>query len=140
MCWSTNKKPMKRIATDDIPVYKYVNLVTKRKFPWFWKKEIIAAISDIVGYRYIPYLSNRPVEVLPINSEAFYMEEWIINAGYHSVLTEDTEIVPGLLPNVKFIIPKGATYYLNEDNEIVSSNIIMTDELVNQKYWKFLRS
>lgn len=137
MCWITNRKPVKLIATDDIPVYKYVHLVTRRKFPWFWKKKIIAAISDIAGYRYIPYLSNRPVEILPTN---IYADRWIIKAGYHSVLTKDTEIIPNLLPNVKFIIPKGSTYYINKDNAIVSSNIVMTDELVNQKYWKSQRS
>ena len=32
---------------------------------------------------------------------------------------------------IECIIPKGSVYYLNENNEIVSSNIIVTDKIIN---------
>lgn len=130
MCWISEKEPVKQIATENITVYKYTRLKTRRKFPQFWKKKLVVAISDIYKYRYLPYISNKVLPLIPYMNPI--KTHWIIEKGYHSVLRPDQVInkIFGLHPNIKFIIPKGATYYVNEFDEVVSSEIIMTDELI----------
>lgn len=130
MCWTSRKEPVKQIATENITVYKYTRLKTRRRFPQFWKKKLVAAISDIYNYRYLPYISNKVLSLIPRLHPARTC--WIIEEGYHSVLRPDqtTNKLLERYPNIKFIIPKGATYYVNEFNEVVSSEIIMTDELI----------
>lgn len=140
MCWITKKQPVPHFAEENITVYKYVEPVTKRKFPCFWKKKLIAAFSDIFNYKYYPYIENRPVGIHTYR-RGWDCPTWEIEQGYHSVMSPNQRISEVLFPNVKFIIPKGSRYYVNEEGEIVSSRIIMTDELVNQKkHWKSQRS
>ena len=57
-----------------------------------------------------------------------------IEEGYHSYATlatakfNKTSSPSSII--VECIIPKDAIYYLNEDDEIVSSNIIVTDKII----------
>lgn len=135
MCWTSSKTPVRCVAKENIVVYKYVKLITKREFPCFWRKKLIAAISDIYNYKYCPYIENQHTNIR-INKRGWKFPTWEINEGYHSVESPNIYITSSFLPNVKFIIPKGAFYYINEKGEIVSSSIIMTDELVNKKkHW-----
>ena len=67
----------------------------------------------------------------PLKNEYYY--SWYIDEGYHSYGTLDkakeernlNEII------VKCIIPKGSVYYINDLDEIVASNIIVTDKIVS---------
>ena len=56
-----------------------------------------------------------------------------IDIGYHSYSTIEKAKEDILFGNeivIKCIIPKGAEYYINDNNEIVSSTIIVTDQIV----------
>ena len=62
--------------------------------------------------------------------------KYYIDEGYSSYETLDRAKIG--LPTgtcvIKCTIPKGAKYYINESQEVVSSNIIVTDEIVYTKY------
>ena len=151
MCWTSKNEPTKLVATKDIECYKNFKLrdITfeqKSIFKFkFGKKKIIQLISLITKYLYIPYKKQQFINLKPIevpyslygfevcsfkDCDIIYYE---IYAGYHSygtiekakenIFFED-EIV------VKCIIPKDTEYYINDDNEIVSSTIIVTDQIV----------
>lgn len=130
MCWYSTHKPVPQVAKEDIAVYKHVVLIKKRPWPWSFHEGIVGAKSDLYNFLYTPYERNETIILIPYKRSD--MAVWKIAKGYHSVLTPDTLIDLYLKPNVKFIIPKGSFYYVNHHNEVVSSDIVMTSELVNQ--------
>ena len=146
MCWTTRNELTKLIADKDIECYKNFRLndiIFKQKSIFNFiigKKKILQLISLFAKHLYIPYEKQQLIDLKPIkiydniyNVENHKDIYYRIDAGYHSYNTiekakEDTwfgnEIV------VKCIIPKGTEYYINDDNEIVSSTIIVTDQIV----------
>ena len=97
-----------------------------------WNKSKIKELCSLYrDYIYIPYESNPEVNISIGKSEYYY--RWYIDKGYHSYRTLDKTKVERNLHEiiVKCIIPKGSTYYVNNFDEIVSSNIIVTDKIIN---------
>ena len=139
MCWKSCIPPIKQIATKDITCYKIFctsDVVWNRNPIKFlgiivWNKYTIKELCSLYrDYTYIPYESNPEVNIFIAKSEYYY--RWYIDKGYHSYKTLDRAKAERNLYEiiVKCIIPKGSTYYINNFNEIVSSNIIITDKII----------
>lgn len=139
MCWKSAKKPVKKIASKNITCYKVFcnsNVVWNqypRKFLGItiWNKYKIKELCSLLrGYIYIPYEYNPKVNIFISKSE--YYHSWYIDKGYHSYRTLDKTKDETNLNDVivKCIIPKGSAYYVNDLDEIVSSNIIVTDKII----------
>lgn len=146
MCWTSKNELTKLIADKDIECYKnfrFEDITFKQKSIFnfkFGKNKIIQLISLFKKYKYIPYKKQQIINLKPI--ELFYYPDsfnnhgiidYKIDIGYHSYDTIkiaqkniffDNEVI------IKCIIPKGTEYYINNDNEIVSSTIIVTDQIV----------
>lgn len=146
MCWITRNKLTKLVATKDIECYKNFRLediIFKRKSIFkfkFGKKKIIQLLSLFEKYLYIPYKKQQFIELKPIEIsynpygvEDYEEISYRINSGYHSYNTIEIaqkNILYGDEVVVKCIIPKDTEYYINNNNEIVSSTIIVTDQIV----------
>ena len=104
----------------------------------FPKKIIEKLISVYMEYTYIPYKENPKVNLTCLHERDWMWDNiyhWNIEEGYHSYETLDRVCIyfhykRGRHFITKCIIPKGSEYYINEDHEIVSSNIIVTDKIV----------
>ena len=146
MCWINRNELTKLVACKDIECYKNFELkdITFKqesifKFK-FGKKKIIQLISLFEKYSYIPYkkqqfIDLKPIEVSynPYGIEDYEDIGYRIDAGYHSYDTIESAKEKRFFMDevvVKCVIPKGAEYYINNDNEIVSSTIIVTDQIV----------
>lgn len=139
MCWTSAKKPVKNIAKYDITCYKifYNSDIVWNQYPrkflgiTVWNKYRIKELCSLHRYYlYVPYESNPEVNMLIAKSE--YSYRWYIDKGYHSYATLDKAKDKRNLNEVivKCIIPKGSAYYVNDLDEIVSSNIIVTDKII----------
>ena len=146
MCWISKNELTKLIADKDIECYKNFRLeditfkqksIFKFKFD---KKKIIQLISLFKKYKYIPYKKQQIIDLKPIklynsiNDFENYKDMYYkINVGYHSYSTIEKAKEYLFFGNevvIKCIIPKGTKYYINNYNEIVSSTIIVTDQIV----------
>ena len=146
MCWTSENKLTKLIADKDIECYKNFRLKDiifeqKSIFKFkFGKKKIIQIISLFKKYKYIPYKKQQIIDLKFKPIELFYyiygndkIIGYKIDAGYHSynaIEKKKKSIFFGDEVIIKCIIPKGTEYYINNDNEIVSSTIIVTDQIV----------
>ena len=146
MCWTTRNELTKLIADKDIECYKNFRLndiILKQKSIFkfkFGKKKIIQLISLFKEYKYKPYKKQQIIDLKPI--ELFYYPDifnnhgiigYKIDTGYHSydaIERAKRSIFFGDEVVIKCIIPKNAEYYINDNNEIVSSTIIVTDQIV----------
>ena len=146
MCWFSKNEVTKLVASKDIECYKNFRLediTFKQKSIFkfkFGKKKIIQLISLFRKYLYIPYKKQQFINLKPIKmfgnpydigdcKNVYYK----INTGYHSYDTIERaqkDIFYADEVVIKCIIPKGAEYYINDHNEIVSSTIIVTDQIV----------
>lgn len=146
MCWTSRNELNKLIADKYIECYKnfkFNDIIFKQKSIFkfkFDKKKIIQLISLFKKYKYIPYKKQQIIDLKPIKISYFPYDfkdygiiGYKIDVGYHSYNTIERakknifyidEVV------IKCIIPKGTEYYINDDNEIVSSTIIVTDQIV----------
>ena len=146
MCWTSENKLTKLIADKDIECYKNFRLkdiIFEQKSIFnfkFGKKKIIQIISLFKKYKYIPYKKQQIIDLKFKPIELFYyiygndkIIGYKIDAGYHSYNTIEIAQENKLFRDevvIKCIIPKGTEYYINNDNEIVSSTIIVTDQIV----------
>lgn len=148
MCWISGNKLTKLIADKDIECYKnfrFEDITFKQKSIFNFKigkKKIIQIISLFKKYKYIPYkkqqiidLKFKPIELFyyPYGVENNENKGYKIDAGYHSYNTIEIAQKSKFFGNevvIKCIIPKDTEYYINNDNEIVSSTIIVTDQIV----------
>lgn len=104
------------------------------------RKKIHSLYSLITNFRYVPYQKQDHVylhidERLKFGALPFETY-YAIEEGYHSYATlrkanKQKDMLTSFSAIVKCIIPKDALYYINEDDEIVSSTIIVTDKIVN---------
>ena len=146
MCWTSRNELTKLIASKDIECYKNFRLediTFKQKFIFKFKigkKKITQLLSLFEKYLYIPYKKQQIIDLKPIGIyfnpygfEDYFDQGYRIDAGYHSYDTIESakekrfycdEVV------IKCIIPKDTEYYINDNNEIVSSTIIVTDQIV----------
>ena len=138
MCWTSDTNPIPKTADKDIICYKvfYIKDIKykRRKFLGIplWKEGIEKLYSMYKEYEYIPYATNPKVTIYYRKYNDIY-SWWSIDKGYHSYSTLDQAELKRILKLeliVECVIPKGSVYYLNENNEIVSSNIIVTDKIV----------
>ena len=143
MCWTSDKIPTRNIATKDIVCFKVfdeqdVVFKTKKFLGIPFRKKIKCLVSLWKGYTYIPYKENPKVNLTCLHERDWMWDNiyhWNIEEGYHSYETLDRVCIyfhykRGRHFITKCIIPKGSEYYINEDHEIVSSNIIVTDKIV----------
>lgn len=146
MCWTSRNELTKLIADKDIECYKnfkFNGIIFKQKSIFNFKigkKKIIQIISLFKKYKYIPYkkqqiidLKFKPIESFYYSYNNYKIIGYKIDAGYHSYNTIEIarkNIFFGDEVVIKCIIPKGTEYYINNDNEIVSSTIIVTDQIV----------
>ena len=97
-------------------------------------------MSLFAKYLYIPYEKQQFIDLKPIRiyDNIYNVENhkdilYRIDTGYHSYNTIEKakeDIWFGSEIVVKCIIPKGTEYYINTNGEIVSSTIIVTDQIV----------
>lgn len=137
MCWVSRTKPIKNIAEKDIICYKVFHFYdiffdeqldrTKIQFD---KNKIQKLYSEYMNFLYIPYKKQEHIN-LKIENDII---RYIIDEGYHSYSTfERAQYRLGYsdLKIIECIIPKDSEYYVNSRQEIVSSNIIVTDKILN---------
>lgn len=137
MCWVIKTKPIKNIAEKDIICYKVFHFYdiffdeqldrTKIQFD---KNKIQKLYSEYMNFLYIPYKKQEHIN-LKIENDII---RYIIDEGYHSYSTfERAQYRLGYsdLKIIECIIPKDSEYYVNSRQEIVSSNIIVTDKILN---------
>lgn len=129
MCWSSHGLPYRNIVNKDIICYKIFN---KNNIIWERSSLIIKTIFSLYkGYPYIPYNCN-PKVIINFIEDSIY-GGWHIHEGYHSYETLDKakeKCYPDFEYIIECIIPKNTEYYINEKQEIVSSNIIITDKVI----------
>lgn len=147
MCWITERNINEKIASKDIVCFKLFrkqDIVYRTKHSLGFKlgkPKIVKLNSVIQHFEYIPYKKQKSINLhiescKPIIDFIHYKikEYVIIEEGYHSYATLATakfnKTSSPLTIIVGCIIPKGAVYYLNEDDEIVSSTIIVTDKII----------
>ena len=139
MCWRSYNTPIKKTTTEDITCYKVFesdSIVWKKRKFWFNSQKIIERLVSIcIAYPYIPYKENPKIDLICVGGSDWFCDiiyNWYINEGYHSYETLDRvqEYITDKSFIIKCIIPKGSEYYINEYEEIVSSNIIVTDKTV----------
>ena len=146
MCWLSRNELTKLVATKDIECYKNFRLkdITFKQKSIFnfkiGKKKITQLISLFEKYLYIPYkeqpfIDLKPIRVFgnPYDVEDYKNIYYKIERGYHSYSTIEKSQEDILFGNeiiIKCIIPKGSEYYINTNGEIVSSTIIVTDQIV----------
>lgn len=144
MCWINYKNFIPhKIAKEDITCYKIFNsykIHYRKKYLFFGEKKIHSLYSLITNFRYVPYQKQDHVylhidERLKFGTLPFETY-YAIEEGYHSYATlrkanKQKDMLTSFSAIVECIIPKDALYYINEDDEIVSSTIIVTDKIVN---------
>lgn len=126
MCWISNKPPVRRIAIEGIYTYKVV-----------YDYSEFLCDSLIMGFVYEYYkLYTQNKAIMPLCVAR--TNKWIIEEGFHSYRTwltakkafEKFSTDPCIRKKIKIvqcIIPKGTAFYINEKNEIVSNDIIITN-------------
>ena len=137
MCWVSRTKPIKNIAEKDIICYKVFHFYdilfdeqldrTKIQID---KDKIQKLYSEYMNFLYIPYKRQKHIN-LKIENDII---RYIIEEGYHSYSTfERAQYRLGYsdLKIIECIIPKDSEYYVNSRDEFVSSNIIVTDKILN---------
>lgn len=131
MCWVTQDDPVKMVAEENIPVFKYV--FTDDLLSYYFKEHkyvIGEVLYTILGYTY-PVIGLRGAQS--------------IGRGFHSygitcVIREFDRSLNVYPPHQRYhigsynlyklrriecTIPKGSHYYVNEDMEYVSDKIIV---------------
>ena len=131
MCWVSKSKtmPIKNIAEKDIICYKVFH-IQNIIFEQFDKSKIQKLYSEYMNFLYIPYKKQEHINLKIEN----YIYDKRITFGYHSYSTIERALYGIHNSNytiVECIIPKDSEYYVNSRQEIVSSNIIVTDKILN---------
>ena len=129
MCWVSRTIPIKNIAEKDIICYKVFH-IQNIIFEQFDKSKIQKLYSEYMNFLYIPYKKQEHINLKIEN----YIYDKRITFGYHSYSTLERALYGIHNSNytiVECIIPKDSEYYVNSRQEIVSSNIIVTDKILN---------
>lgn len=128
MCWISKSKtmPIKNIAEKDIICYKVFHIQNII----FDKSKIQKLYSEYMNFLYIPYKKQEHINLKIEN----YIYDKRITFGYHSYSTLE-KVLYGIHNSnytiVECIIPKDSEYYVNSRQEIVSSDIIVTDKILH---------
>lgn len=136
MCWINKTIPIKNIAETDIICYKvfHIQNIIFEQFDrtkiQIDKNKIQKLYSEYMNFLYIPYKKQEHIN-LKIENDII---RYIIEEGYHSYSTLERALYGIHNSNytiVECIIPKDSEYYVNSRQEIVSSDIIVTDKILN---------
>ena len=136
MCWVSKTIPIKNIAEKDIICYKifHIQNIIFEQFDrtkiQIDKNKIQKLYSEYMNFLYIPYKKQEHIN-LKIENDII---RYIIEEGYHSYSTLERALYGIYNSNytiVECIIPKDSEYYVNYRQEIVSSDIIVTDKILN---------
>lgn len=150
MCWKTRKVECleaqvadKLLTTFKVLVKKGKSLYSYYRPDYHWREaevnslegelapvKCVEGIYDYIGYIEKGFHSYSPDEVylrkdhreIEIASPSYYILDWFI-------LSEARQLVLA-----KCEIPKGATYYRNEDGEIVSDKIVVEEAMPLEDY------
>ena len=135
-CWVSKTKPIKNIAEKDIICYKvfpfydiFFEQFDRTKIQ-IDKDKIQKIYSECMNFLYIPYKKQEHIN-LKIENDIIH---YIIEEGYHSYSTFERaqyRLRYSDLKIIECIIPKDSEYYVNSRDEVVSSNIIVTDKILN---------
>ena len=136
MCWINKTIPIKNIAEKDIICYKvfHIQNIIFEQFDrtkiQIDKNKIQKLYSEYMNFLYIPYKKQEHINLKIEN----YIYDKRITFGYHSYSTLERALYGIHNSNytiVECIIPKDSEYYVNSRQEIVSSDIIVTDKILN---------
>ena len=131
MCWVSRTKPIKNIAEKDIICYKVFHFYDIFFDEQLDRTKIQKIYSECMNFLYIPYKKQEYIN-LKIENDII---RYIIEEGYHSYSTfERAQYRLRYNSNLKIIeciIPKDSEYYVNSNQEVISSNIIVTDKILN---------
>ena len=136
MCWISDTEPIKKIAKKDIICYKvfHINdIIYKQNYFLgfkFGKRKIQKLYSLYMQHAYIPYKKQEYINLKIYKIFQYYR----MSLGYHSYDTLERAKI-GIYDLdykiIKCIIPKNSEYYVNSNQEIISSSIIITDKILN---------
>ena len=139
MCWTTFIYPHIQIATENIPVYK---IVDKKKGFWFWSTfssyyygftyKLHKRYSEKLGRIWDPCTGLYAIDegihsyhnTLTRISTSKYGDRWI--RSFNGEILDNYCTLARTIVKVQGYIPKGSKYYLNEDGEYVSEQIVLT--------------
>lgn len=135
MCWRSSKPAIKKIATQDILVYKVMDKDLKSKYyryPYTIGK-VNTIDRELVVKHHAEYIIEEGFHSIPkidyiAPSKVSCQSVWIYNCGVIEVIDIKREAL------FECIIPKGSTYYLNEDNYAVSNSIIIKRKISCTKF------
>lgn len=142
MCWIDYKLfVFHEVAKEDITCYKIFKpqkIHYRKKYLFFGKRKISSLYSLIENFRYVPYQKQDHIDLHVVKRSMLWSPTfesyYAIEEGYHSYATlhranyKKEMLTPSVI--VKCIIPKDTEYYINGDDEIVSTTIIVTDKLL----------
>lgn len=124
MCWISDKLPVRRVARKDTYVYKIVV---------GGNTGCTSAVRNLY-YEYNKiYTQEKPINVMLLKLS----KQWMIEKGFHSYKTyskakeEYYKLDFPYYTIVQCIIPKGSTFYENENGEIVSDSIVISNSFRN---------
>ena len=152
MCWISYKPWKQEVATRDIECFKICELIdnkicslyqgfeyqlnTAYKAKLTFSKHIVAKTSEVLSYEITEgihsYSTECRLERVSIpNTDVLATEECKEIELLNIIKNESLlgSIYLNLHPNavlVKCIIPEGSIYFINEDEEIVSNQILLT--------------
>ena len=139
MCWKIDKKEFKKnptcyhkIAEEDVVVYKVGYVIDGKFIPYFrhdftytansLSKEV--KLGSHIGYEYVSIdegyhsYASKYKALKELNDIILFEDRMLDYNSYDKILI------------AKFIIPKGSEYYKNEEDEMVSSQLIWTGESI----------
>ena len=131
MCWTCLKKNYTgiQVAKKDIPIFKivkgYKTVYISKIFEYeYTLNELNPAENLIVESGSYSYAVKKGYHSYPLKGLKVLSENKIAyDAGYDPVELRDFTVV------VKGIIPKGSFYLINEDDVLVSNQIILQKEI-----------
>ena len=140
MCWRSKEIPVKRTATSELVVYKFVTFKDGGLFS---------------PYRGTPFPLSTTFHAPDFGDVERVMGGFDISFGYHSYLPEKTLLDVGddsvIISNevtgitsawfdedccgetylIKCLLPAGSKYYVNESGEVVSDTIVSTNDFIS---------
>lgn len=146
MCWISYKPWQQEVATRDIECFKICELIdnkiyslyqgfeyqlnTTYKAKLIFSKSIVVKTGKVISYEITEGIHSYSTECKLKRAFASDTEE--CKVAFLNIIKNEfflDSICLNLHPNavlVKCIIPEGSIYFINEDDEIVSNQIILT--------------
>lgn len=118
MCWNSYKEISPKISKKDISVFKICKKSYDDKHVESKYQHFTYELGKLYTENVNPYICSEGVQII---KKAFHSYDMCLRIIAHMMKSVDDIVVEG-------IIPKGATYYLNEElGEIASNQIILKE-------------